>query len=71
VINNIWFNEGFMWYIVYDTLKQKKWLDHFRYVMYNGPAIIKQMTLRELSETASTQYAEDFRLGVAVYSRGH
>src|SRR5262249_48078653 len=21
VINNIWFNEGFMWYVVYDTLK--------------------------------------------------
>jgi predicted metalloprotease with PDZ domain len=70
VINNIWFNEGFMWYIVYDTLKQKEWLDYFQDVVYNGPSMIKQMSLQQLSETASTQYAEDFRLGVAVYSRG-
>jgi predicted metalloprotease with PDZ domain len=70
VINNIWFNEGFMWYIVYDTLKQREWLDYFERVVYSGPANIKQLTLAQLSQTASTQYAEDFRLGMSVYSRG-
>jgi predicted metalloprotease with PDZ domain len=70
VINNIWFNEGFMWYIVYDTLKQKEWLDYFQQVVYCGSPTIKAMPLQQLSQTASTQYAEDFRLGTAVYSRG-
>jgi predicted metalloprotease with PDZ domain len=70
VINNIWFNEGFMWYIVYDTLRQKDWLDYLQQTVYNGPPEIRNMTLQQLSQTASTQYAEDFRLGVAVYSRG-
>jgi predicted metalloprotease with PDZ domain len=70
VIHNIWFNEGFMWYIVVDTLKQKDWMDYFRSITYKGPAAIRTMSLQQLSETASTQYAEDFRLGTAVYSRG-
>lgn len=70
VIHNIWFNEGFMWYIVYDTLKQQDWLRYFQLVAYKGPPEIRAMTLTQLSETASTQYAEDFRLGTAVFSRG-
>ena len=70
VIHNIWFNEGFMWYIVYDTLKQKDWLNFFKSAAYNGPPAIRNMTLQQLSETASTQYAEDFRLGMAVFARG-
>lgn len=70
VIHNIWFNEGFMWYLVYDTLKQQDWLRFFKSSVYNGPADICNMTLTQLSETASTQYAEDFRLGTAVFSRG-
>jgi predicted metalloprotease with PDZ domain len=70
VINNIWFNEGFMWYIVADTLKQKWMTDFFRQSTYNSPPAIRQMTLQQLSEIASTQYAEDFRLGKAVFSRG-
>jgi predicted metalloprotease with PDZ domain len=70
VIHNIWFTEGFMWYIVADTLKQQKWMDYFNYVTYKGPPAIRAMSLQQLSETASTQYAEDFRLGTAIYSRG-
>jgi predicted metalloprotease with PDZ domain len=70
VIDNIWFNEGFMWYIVADTLKQKDMMDFFRQSTYNSPPAIRQMTLQELSRIASTQYAEDFRLGTAVFSRG-
>jgi len=70
VINNIWFNEGFMWYIVADTLRTKSMLDRFRNSVYNGTPAIRQMTLQQLSQIASTQYAEDFRLGEAVFSRG-
>jgi predicted metalloprotease with PDZ domain len=70
VINNIWFNEGFMWYIVYDTMKQKRWIDRFRQSVFSGSEQIKEMSLTQLSQIASFQYAEDFRLGVAVFSRG-
>jgi predicted metalloprotease with PDZ domain len=70
VINNIWFNEGFMWYIVADTLKTNGMIDFFRRSTYGGAPEIKQMTLQQLSQIASTQYAEDFRLGTAVFSRG-
>jgi predicted metalloprotease with PDZ domain len=70
VINNIWFNEGFMWYIVADTLKTKSMIDRFRNSVYNGAPAIRQMTLQQLSQIASTQYAEDFRLGEAIFSRG-
>jgi predicted metalloprotease with PDZ domain len=70
VIGNIWFNEGFMWYIVADTLKTKWMLEFFRNGVYNNSIAIRQMTLQQLSEIASTQYAEDFHLGKAVFSRG-
>lgn len=70
VIHNIWFNEGFMWYIVYDTLKRQDWLASFKSVVFGGPPDIRHMTLTQLSETASTQYAEDFRIGSAIYARG-
>lgn len=70
VIHNVWFNEGFMWYIVYDTLKQKDWLDFFQSMVYNASPDIKNMSLQQLSETASLQYADDFRLGTGIYSRG-
>jgi hypothetical protein len=63
VIHNIWFNEGFIWYIVFDTLKQKSWLNYFQQVVYNGSPLLKALSLQQLSEAASTQYAEDFRLG--------
>jgi predicted metalloprotease with PDZ domain len=70
VIGNIWFNEGFMWYIVTDTLKTKSMLDFFRDAVYNSPLAIRQITQQQLSQVASTQYAEDFHLGKAVFSRG-
>lgn len=70
IINNIWFNEGFMWYIVEDTTKSKGMMDYFRQTVFEGPAEIRQLDLRQLSQIASTQYAEDFRLGQAVFSRG-
>jgi predicted metalloprotease with PDZ domain len=70
VISNIWFNEGFMWYIVYDTLKLRGLMDEFYETVYKGDPQIKAMSLEQLSEVASFQYADDFRLGTAVFCRG-
>jgi predicted metalloprotease with PDZ domain len=70
IIDNIWFNEGFMWYIVVDTLKTKGMMDFFRNNVYNTSLEIRRLNLQQLSEVASTQYADDFRLGAAVFSRG-
>ncbi|HET9824075.1 MAG TPA: hypothetical protein VFP87_02010 [Chitinophagaceae bacterium] len=70
VINNIWFNEGFMWFLPYDTLKLERMRIRFYNNVYNTSAIIKKMSLQQLSQIASTMYGRDFRLGQAVYSRG-
>ncbi len=70
IINNIWFNEGFMWFLPYDTLKNKRWGKIFSDNVYNTSPLIKKMSLQQLSEIASTMYGIDFRLGKAVFSRG-
>ncbi len=70
IINNIWFNEGFMWFLAYDQLKLETMRTNFHNSVYNNSGIIKKMTLEKLSQTASTLYGTDFRLGRAVYSRG-
>jgi predicted metalloprotease with PDZ domain len=70
IINNIWFNEGFMWFLPYDTLKFERMKNAFYEDVYNTTAIIKKMSLQQLSQIASTMYGIDFRLGAAVFSRG-
>ncbi len=70
IINNIWFNEGFMWFLPYDTLKLKGMKKRFYKNVYETSSIIKKMSLQQLSQIASTMYGIDFRLGQAVYSRG-
>jgi predicted metalloprotease with PDZ domain len=70
IINNIWFNEGFMWFIPYETLKSETWAKIFYTNTYKADPQIKKMSLQELSQEASLMYGEDFRLGRAVYSRG-
>lgn len=70
IINNVWFNEGFLWFLVYDTLKIERLKTVFYNSTYHSPAIIKKMTLEQLSQAASTMYGGDFRIGRAVYSRG-
>jgi len=70
VINNIWFNEGFMWFLPYDTLKLARMKTNFDNNVYNTSAEIKKLSLFQLSQAASTMYSADFRLGKAVYSRG-
>jgi predicted metalloprotease with PDZ domain len=70
IINNIWFNEGFMWFLPYDTLKLERMKTNFYNSTYNTSPIIKKMDLQQLSQTASTMYGTDFRIGRAAYSRG-
>jgi predicted metalloprotease with PDZ domain len=70
IINNIWFNEGFMWFLPYDTLKLERMKNNFYNNVYKTSSIIKKMSLQQLSQIASTMYGIDFRLGQAVFSRG-
>lgn len=70
IINNIWFNEGFMWFLPYDTLKNELWQKIFTNNVYHTSTVINKMSLQQLSQIASTMYGIDFRLGRAVYSRG-
>ncbi len=70
IINNIWFNEGFMWFLPYDTLRLVKMKNRFIKNVYNTAPEIMKMSLQQLSQTASTMYAVDFRLGTAIYARG-
>lgn len=70
IINNIWFNEGFMWFLPYEELKSERLKKRFYTNTYEADPLIKKMSLQELSQEASLMYANDFRLGMAVYSRG-
>lgn len=70
IMNNIWFNEGFMWFLAYDTLKLDRMKTNFHNSVYNTSTLIKKMSLEQLSQTASTLYGLDFRIGSSVYSRG-
>lgn len=70
IINNIWLNEGFMWFLAYDTLKNERLKTNFYNSTYKTSSIIKRLSLQQLSQTASTMYSSDFRIGRAIYSRG-
>jgi hypothetical protein len=59
-----------MWFIIYDTMKTERLMKKFKNSVYNTSPIIKKMSLQQLSQTASMQYGDDFRLGRSVYSRG-
>lgn len=69
IIKTIWFNEGFAQYISlhllhrFDIAKIKARVD-------NAPAFINNMSMRELSELASTQYSSDSRVGGQLVARG-
>jgi predicted metalloprotease with PDZ domain len=70
IIDDIWLNEGFMWWLCYDTLKLPAMMKRFQDNVYHAPAFIRNLDLFSLSRLASTQYGEDFRIGQAVFSRG-
>jgi predicted metalloprotease with PDZ domain len=70
IISNIWFNEGFMWFLPYDTLQLQRMMDNFNNSVYHTAPAIKSLSLQQLSQLASTTYGTDFRIGRSVYSRG-
>jgi hypothetical protein len=63
LIDNIWFNEGFMWFLPFDTLRFERMKKNFHRNVYATSPEIKKMSLLQLSHMASTMYALDFRLG--------
>ena len=70
IINNIWFNEGFIWFLTYDALKLESLSRVFVSNAYKTAPELKKLTLSQLSQLASTTYGVDFRIGRSVYSRG-
>jgi len=70
IMNNIWFNEGFMWFVAFDELKMETMKTNFYNNVYKTSPIIKKMSLQQLSQLASTLYGTDFRIGRSVFSRG-
>jgi len=71
IIETIWLNEGFTWYIAYhEVLKSSTILDRFNRTLDEAPAYIQEMPLKNLSVLGSSQYSADFRIGRNLFSRG-
>ncbi|MCB0373069.1 MAG: hypothetical protein KDD31_08680 [Muricauda sp.] len=71
LIETIWLNEGFTWYISYAyVLERPSILNFYRRNMDEAPNFIKEKSLKELSLLGSSQYAADFRIGKNLFSRG-
>jgi len=71
LIETIWLHEGFAWYVsFYNVLDIKDILNFFRETVASAPDFIKDLSLRDLSRLGSTQYGEDFRIGMNLFSRG-
>lgn len=70
IINNVWFNEGFIWFLTYDALRLENLKNVFNNSAYKTSSDLKKLSLSHLSQLASTTYGVDFRIGRSVYSRG-
>ncbi|PHY10238.1 MAG: hypothetical protein CK533_10635 [Acidobacterium sp.] len=80
VLDSIWFAEGFGQYAAIMALapgtpdpvafREGMLNRRFRPNVANAPPFLKRLTLVDLSRIASTRYAEDFRTGRLVFSRG-
>lgn len=80
VIDTIWFAEGFGQYAAIEAVaaempdpaayRASMIARRFRANVLEAPAFLKRLSLVELSRVASTRYAEDFRTGRLVFSRG-
>jgi predicted metalloprotease with PDZ domain len=71
LIETIWLNEGFVWYVTYvKVLQQAAILKRFRKIVNTAPDFIKNKPLKELSLLGSTQYSNDFRIGRNLFARG-
>jgi predicted metalloprotease with PDZ domain len=80
VIDSIWFAEGFGQYAAIMAMaasapdaaayREQLLARRFRSTIASAPAFLARLSLVELSRVASTRYAEDFRTGRLVFSRG-
>ena len=81
VIDTIWFNEGFGRYVAIEALAEAlpkdeaaryrtEKLDRLRAILDAAPAFLRRMPLFELSREGSFLYADDFRVGQNLFSRG-
>lgn len=70
IIETIWLNEGFIWYIMTQALNQPERMNYFKRVIRNAPDYIAAKSLKELSSLGSTQYSSDFDIGRNLFSRG-
>lgn len=80
VLDSIWFAEGFGQYAAIMALapgmpdpaayREGMLNRRFRPNLASAPTFLKRLSLVDLSRVASTRYAEDFRTGRLVFSRG-
>ena len=80
MIDSIWFAEGFGQYAAImalapampepATFRERMLERRFRSNIASAPSFLKRLALVDLSRVASTRYAEDFRTGRLVFSRG-
>lgn len=70
IIETIWLNEGFIWYVMTVVLESPSRITWFQNVINNAPKYIKEKSLRALSQLGSTQYSSDFNIGRNLFSRG-
>jgi predicted metalloprotease with PDZ domain len=80
VLDSIWFAEGFGQYAAImalapgmpdaDAYRQGMLSRRFQANIDSAPSFLKRLSLADLSRVASTRYAEDFRTGRLVFSRG-
>ena len=71
LIETIWLNEGFIWYVTYTAvLKDASKTGFYHEILRNAPGFIRNKNLRELSMLGSTQYSLDFRIGKNLIARG-
>jgi predicted metalloprotease with PDZ domain len=81
IIDTIWFNEGFARYVAIEALAEARpkpeaqgyraeKLATLRGILHEAPAFIRRMSLPDLSREGSFLYAEDFRVGQNLFSRG-
>jgi predicted metalloprotease with PDZ domain len=80
VLDSIWFAEGFGQYAAIVAVaagtpdpaafREQMLARRFRANLESAPPFLRRLPLVELSRVASTRYAEDFRTGRLVFSRG-
>jgi predicted metalloprotease with PDZ domain len=81
IIDTIWFNEGFVRYAAIEALAEampaeesqkyrRDQLERLRGIVDGAPPFLRRMSLGDLSRAGSFLFADDFRVGRNLFSRG-